>query len=128
MIEVSNHHPVLRFSKKETRRTIRTVLKGVGHRIMRRINRTFLGHRGTTDVISFPLADGIGVDAEVFINLDQARIQAKQYRVSYRNEVRRLLIHGTLHVLGYDDRKKQASERMQRRQEQYLAHLTTLGT
>lgn len=136
MIEVINHHPRYRFSKTETQRTVQAVLRKenkklsslsvvfVGHRVMRRINRFFLGHDSSTDVISFPLMDGIGLDAELYINLDRARTQAKQYRVPYSHEVRRLLVHGTLHLLGYDDRTEKQRKLMQQREDFYLARLT----
>lgn len=136
MVEVINHHPRYRFSKKETQRTVQAVLRKerkklsslsvvfVGHRVMRKINRLFLGHDYSTDVISFPLMDGLGFDAELYINLDRAKSQAKQYKVPYSHEVRRLLIHGTLHLLGYDDRTEKQRKQMQRREDFYLTRLT----
>ncbi|HXG38788.1 MAG TPA: rRNA maturation RNase YbeY [Bacteroidota bacterium] len=136
MVEVINHHPRYRFSKTETQRTVQAVLRKerkklsslsvvfVGHRVMRKINRLFLGHDYSTDVISFPLMDGMGFDAELYINLDRAKSQAKQYKVPYSHEVRRLLIHGTLHLLGYDDRTEKQRKQMQRREDFYLTRLT----
>ncbi len=88
------------------------------------MNRDFLGHDYITDVISFPLQDGIGIDAEVYVNLDRAKSQAKEYGVLFRNEVLRLVIHGTLHLLGYDDKKVTHKERMRRREDYYLTRLT----
>jgi rRNA maturation RNase YbeY len=136
MIVVTNAHPRYRFSVSETQRTVETVLRGekkkfsalsvvfVGHSTMRRINRVFLGHDYSTDVISFPLRDGWGVDAELYINLDRAKTQARQYRVPFSHEVRRLLIHGTLHLLGYDDTTTAKRKRMQRQEEFHLTRLT----
>lgn len=95
---------------------------------MRRINRAFLGHDYSTDVISFPLKDGLGFDGELYINLDRAKTQAKEYDVPYSQEVRRLLIHGTLHLLGYDDTTTKQRKRMQRREDYYLTRLTHKGT
>ncbi len=133
---VIHAHRRYRFSVSETQRTVRTVLRGenknlsalsvvfVGHRIMRRINRVFLGHDYSTDVISFPLMDGWGVDAELYINLDRARTQAREYRVPFSHEVRRLLIHGTLHLLGYDDTTPAKRIRMRKQEDLYLRRLT----
>ncbi|MGH2567043.1 MAG: rRNA maturation RNase YbeY [Bacteroidota bacterium] len=139
MIEVFNHHPRLRFPKWETQRTIQRVFRKesgkllsvsvvfVDSRHIRRINRTFLGHDYVTDVISFPLAGGPGHDAELYVNLDRARSQAKEYGVSFTEEVQRLLIHGALHLAGYDDRKKKNKESMRRREDFYLARLMNKG-
>lgn len=136
MIEVINHHSRYRFSRAETQRTVQAVLRKenktlsslsvvfVGHRVMRRINRVYLGHDSSTDVISFPLRDGWGVDAELYINLERAKTQARQYRVPFTQEVRRLLIHGTLHLLGYDDATEKQRKQMQRREDFYLTRLT----
>lgn len=136
MVQVINHHPRLRFSRSETQRVVRSVLRReskhlssvsvvfVGSRFIRRINRDFLGHDDITDVISFPLQDGLGVDAELYINLERAKSQAREYNVKFKDEVLRLVIHGTLHVLGYDDTTKKAKQRMRRREDFYLTRLS----
>ncbi len=71
------------------------------NRFIRKINREFLKHDYATDVIAFPLGEDGGVEAEIYINLDAARNQAREYGVTYTQEVQRLLIHGALHLLGY---------------------------
>ncbi|HEX9829166.1 MAG TPA: rRNA maturation RNase YbeY [Bacteroidota bacterium] len=136
MVQVINHHSRLRFSRSETQRAVRSVLRReskhlssvsvvfVGSRFIRRINRDFLGHDIITDVISFPLQDGLGVDAELYINLERAKSQAREYNVKFKDEVLRLVIHGTLHVLGYDDTTKKAKQRMRRREDFYLTRLS----
>ncbi|MEK6565723.1 MAG: rRNA maturation RNase YbeY, partial [Bacteroidota bacterium] len=57
------------------------------------------------------------------VNLDKARSQARQYRVSLRNETKRLLIHGTLHVLGYSDKTTKQRNSMVARENHYLSLL-----
>jgi rRNA maturation RNase YbeY len=135
MIDVAHQHSVRRFPRKEAMRVIRAVLRGEGSpqwevsavftddRHMRHINRTFLGHNRVTDVIAFPLQDTMEVDAEVYVNLDQAARQAVQERVSFAEEVRRLLIHGTLHILGYRDTKESDRQGMRKREDHYLGLL-----
>ena len=75
----------------------------VGSRYCKMINRRYLGHNSVTDVISFPLGQGRLFEGEIYVNLDRAATQARQYRVGFNNEVARLVIHGTLHLVGYDD-------------------------
>lgn len=76
------------------------------------INRTFLGHNFVTDVISFRLEQPPGLEGEVYVNLDRAKQQAQEYNVSFANEVTRLVIHGTLHLIGYDDVKASDAKKM----------------
>ena len=67
------------------------------------INSQYLGHEGPTDVISFPLwENGEPVVGDIYVGLEQARRQAEDMAVPLPQELRRLVIHGTLHVLGYD--------------------------
>jgi probable rRNA maturation factor len=95
---------------------------------MRALNRLHRGVDRTTDVISFPQFDGFpsppGSGSEfmlgdIVINLHKAERQAKEYGVPFYDELKRLLIHGLLHLLGYDhEQGKEADRKMQRRAKQ----------
>ena len=97
-------------------------------RAMAALNSRHLGHRGATDVISFALGrtGGVGpIVGDIYICPQLARENALARRVRVREELARLVVHGTLHVLGYehpagDDRAHSA---MWRRQERLLARL-----
>ncbi len=84
------------------------------------MNKRFLHHDYVTDVITFPLETGKVLEAEVYVNLDRARQQARDYRVSFGEEVARLVIHGVLHLLGYDDRTPRKAQQMAKVQEQHV--------
>lgn len=75
----------------------------VNSRYSRMINRRYLQHDYVTDVISFPLEEAPVLEAELYINLDRARSQSREYGVGLDNEIARLVIHGTLHLVGFDD-------------------------
>jgi probable rRNA maturation factor len=96
----------------------------VSNRVIAQLNRTHLGHAGTTDVISFALTGAPGaVVGDIYIAPDVAREHAREHRVGIRDEIARLVVHGVLHVIGYDhpeddDREHSA---MWRRQERLLA-------
>lgn len=87
------------------------------------MNRKHLNHDYVTDVLSFELERAHGLETEIYINLDRARSQAREYGVSFTNETRRLLVHGMLHVLGYDDRTNVKRKIMRRREDVALQEL-----
>ena len=100
----------------------------VGRATMSTLNHRYLGHRGPTDVISFGLGrfgKSGAVLGDIYICPEIARDNARRQRVSAGEELLRLVVHGTLHVLGHqhpDDgsRKKSA---MWRKQERILARV-----
>lgn len=96
----------------------------VGPRTSARLNRKHLGHRGPTDVITFALgADPAGtVIGDLYICPAVARAQAKAYGVGIREELARLVVHGTLHACGWEHPEDDArtTSPMWRRQEQLL--------
>ena len=119
------------------RRIVAAVLRGerrraevgvtfLGPARMRALNREHLGHDRTTDVISFglPTPDG-GLVGDVYVCGSVAAAQAKRLKVPVRQELVRLVVHGTLHVLGYDHPAGEERTRspMWRRQERYVGRL-----
>jgi probable rRNA maturation factor len=89
-----------------------------------RINARHLGQRGPTDVIAFPFerADGTPLVGDVYIAPSVARENAHRGGVSVREELARLVVHGTLHVLGHDHPAMgRESSPMWKRQEQLLS-------
>ena len=72
---------------------------------IQRINKKYLRHNYPTDVISFTIDTDPVLEAELYIGLDVARRQAKEYRVLIREEILRLVVHGILHLCGYDDKE-----------------------
>lgn len=78
----------------------------VNERDMRRLNKRWRGKDRVTDVLSF---EGVG---EILISYDQARRQAEELGHSTRDEVVFLLVHGVLHVFGYDHEKPEDATRM----------------
>jgi rRNA maturation RNase YbeY len=96
---------------------------------MAALNRRHLGHRGSTDVISFSLARDLPnapILGDIYIAPDVARSNAQAHGVSVREELTRLVVHGVLHVLGFDhpEGEDRASSPMWRRQEQLVASVT----
>ena len=100
----------------------------VDERAIAKLNKRHLGHTGYTDVISFgfaPSGPKAPVVGDIYICPGVARWNAALNRVQLREELRRLVIHGTLHVLGYDhpEGEERLASPMWRRQEQLLRRL-----
>ncbi len=103
-----------------TRADVRIVC--IDSRYSRTLNRRYLDHDDVTDVICFPLERGARLEGEVYVNLDRARRQAREYGVSFASEVARLVIHGTLHLVGFDDVRKQDAHRMRVAEDAHMRH------
>ncbi len=89
---------------------------------MRKLNRTCRRKDKITDVLSFELDEGT-LKGEVLISYEQAKRQAKEARHSTRDEIVFLLVHGILHVFGYDHIKPSDKKKMFRLQERILDSL-----
>jgi len=104
----------------------------VSAREIARLNKRHLGHAGVTDVISFALGAGKersaphAVVGDIYIAPDVARANAMRFGRGVREELARLVVHGTLHVLGHDhpDGTARTTSPMWRRQERLLASAT----
>ena len=93
---------------------------------IRELNRRFLGHDRPTDVIAFTLGDDGERVGDVYLGVDQARRQAVEHGVPLGQELVRLAVHGTLHVLGHDhpDGEDRYDSPMFVLQERIVAELT----
>jgi probable rRNA maturation factor len=93
---------------------------------MTRLNETQLRHAGSTDVITFdysgaePLPPLAG---EIFVCVDEAMRQAARFRTTWQNELARYIVHGLLHLRGYDDVKTAARHRMKLEEGQQVRKL-----
>jgi probable rRNA maturation factor len=100
----------------------------VNRRHIATLNQRHLGHRGPTDVISFGFARASSnepVIGDVYLAPDVARENARARRISMREEIVRVVVHGVLHVLGYDHPEGERRERspMWLRQERLVRRL-----
>ncbi|HEY3862184.1 MAG TPA: rRNA maturation RNase YbeY [Verrucomicrobiae bacterium] len=94
---------------------------------MARINQTFLSHEGSTDVITFDHRDAPGggpLYGEIFISIDDALACARRFRVRWPSEVARYLVHGALHLEGFDDTDAVSRRVMKRRENKLLKELS----
>lgn len=97
----------------------------VGRDRMRELNRTYLGRSEPTDVIAFDLGEPGAPLGDIYVCPSVARSSAGEYGVEVREELLRLVVHGTLHVLGHHHPEggDRAASEMFRRQERILERL-----
>ena len=88
-----------------------------------KVNQDFLGHDYYTDVITFDTSEDLGrkagISGDIFMSVDSIAHNAATYKVSFEQELRRVMAHGLLHLLGYKD--KTAAEKAEMRQQEDLA-------
>ena len=115
-----------RYVEQVVLRVVRTLKKHratvsvhlIGDARMARLNTTYRGMRQTTDVLSFPTQEnGLWKGHEhdwgdIFISVPQIRRQALEHGISYKEELTRMLVHGTLHLFGYDHGTTADAKRM----------------
>lgn len=96
-------------------------------RYITRLNSKFLKKNRSTDVLAFGMNQAKGrspeaeVLGEIYISLDRAEKQAKEYNQSFQKEVHLLVAHGLLHLLGYDHKRKEQKMKMREKEETYLS-------
>lgn len=87
-----------------------------------RINQDYLNHDTYTDVITFDNSEVLKtIVGDVFISVERVQENAKEIKVSTIDELCRVMIHGTLHLLGYKDKAKAAKKLMTAREDHYLS-------
>jgi probable rRNA maturation factor len=91
------------------------------------LNETFLGHLGSTDVLTFNHQEDAGCEklcGEIFISVDDVLVHARRFRVRWPWEVTRYLVHGVLHLEGCDDTDPVSRRAMKRRENKLLKELS----
>jgi rRNA maturation RNase YbeY len=140
-LSIEQDHPSRQLDEEVLRRAIHHVLDAEDatlvhvslvlsdHETVRRLNRSYLDHDYNTDVLSFSLRDGPGpsappddtaVEGEIYVDLDTAAERHDEFDTSFDREAYRYVIHGLLHLLGYDDADSSGQKTMRKKENQYL--------
>lgn len=91
------------------------------------INKEYLQHNYYTDIITFNYNNGNQINGDIFISIDTVENNSRLYSVSFKDELHRVVIHGVLHLLGYDDQTEMQKKQMREKENEYLAHLKNLS-
>ncbi|MFQ5863697.1 MAG: rRNA maturation RNase YbeY [bacterium] len=95
----------------------------VNDEYIRNLNKEYLKKNSATDVIAFPLSEENekSFEGEIYISLDTVKEQAIRYNVNLEEELLRMVIHGMLHFLGYDDKTTQNKKTMTNLENYFLS-------
>jgi probable rRNA maturation factor len=136
-VDVASHGVRVPLAARRVASIVRSVLRAerlhhalvsvafVDRRAIARLNRRHIGHTGSTDVISFGLgraSQDAPLVGDVYIAPEIARENARRHHRPVREELARLIVHGTLHALGYEhpDEDSRTASPMWRRQERLV--------
>ncbi len=89
-------------------------------------NREFLNHNYYTDIITFDYCEKRNISGDLLISLDTVLSNSKQYETDFLEELHRVIIHGILHLMGFDDKTPETRTIIREEENKSLALLQTL--
>ena len=84
------------------------------------VNQGYLGHDYFTDIITFDYCEGDRLSGDLFISVDSVRENALEYGTEFKDELNRVIVHGILHLIGYDDHTEDEVKTMREKENYYL--------
>ena len=89
---------------------------------MLEINQKYLAHDDFTDIITFDQSEiDKCLSGDIFISVERAKENATALKLNVENEIRRLLVHGVLHLIGYNDKSEEEKTLMTEKEDYYLS-------
>ena len=85
------------------------------------INLRYLQHDYFTDIITFDYCEGDKLSGDLFVSVDTVRENAGEYGTSFEEELHRVIVHGLLHLIGYDDHSEADRKVMRSKEDYYLS-------
>lgn len=85
------------------------------------LNKQFLRHSTYTDILSFDYSEQDAINGEIYISVPRVRENAQKFKQDFETELRRVVVHGLLHFLGYQDKSPRQKAQMRRKEEACLS-------
>ena len=90
-----------------------------------KMNQEYLNHDDFTDILTFPLGEaGRVLTGDIYISLDRVKENAEGYHVNVSDELKRVMVHGILHLCGYKDKTRTQKKLMRQKEDYYLQKST----
>jgi probable rRNA maturation factor len=91
-------------------------------RFLRKMNKEYLEHDYNTDIITFDISETKKkIAGDIFISIDRIKSNAKTFSTTFTDELHRVMIHGVLHLIGYDDSDSVLKAKMRGKEDECLA-------
>lgn len=85
------------------------------------INQRYLGHDTLTDIITFNYNEEREINADIYISTERVAENAEKFDVSLTDELHRVIVHGVLHLCGYNDKTDEQIKQMRQKEDYYLS-------
>lgn len=85
------------------------------------VNKQYLSHDFYTDIITFDYVEKERVSGDIFISIDRVEENAKDFNVTFQQELLRVIIHGVLHLLGFEDHSQEEQQIMRQKENEAIA-------
>jgi len=106
--------------EKKEKQTGQLIFIFVSDEIILDLNKKYLQHDDYTDIITFDNSTNDTISGEMYISIDTVQANAKEYRVNFRNELLRVMVHGVLHLCGYKDSTAEEQLKIRAEEDRYL--------
>ena len=84
------------------------------------INKTYLNHDTFTDIVTFNYVENDIISGDLFISVERVKENAASFNVNFLHELKRVIIHGVLHLIGYNDKTPEEAEEIRAKEDFYL--------
>ncbi|MFY8037548.1 MAG: rRNA maturation RNase YbeY [Cyclobacteriaceae bacterium] len=109
-------------AKKERREVVDVSYIFCSDSYLLQLNQQYLNHNTLTDIITFDYSEGAKkLEGEIYISIDRVKENAQKFKVSFQDELDRVMIHGVLHLIGYKDKKPTDKSLMRKKEEASLS-------
>jgi len=92
-----------------------------------KMNIEYLNHDTYTDILTFDMSEGDEIAGDMYISIDRVKDNAKEMDAPWQEELDRVMIHGLLHLLGYNDKTEEEKRIMRQKEDEYLRLFATLS-
>lgn len=91
-------------------------------RFLANVNLQYLSHTTLTDIITFDTGEDVQcISGEIFISIERVKENALKFKVTFDQELHRVMVHGVLHLVGYSDKTSQQKKIMRKKEDAYLS-------
>lgn len=112
---------LVKVSQKEKRSIESLIYIFCSDSLLGKMNEKYLNHSTLTDILSFDYSESNVIQGEIYVSIPRVRDNAKRYKQAFETELRRVLVHGLLHFLGYNDKSPYQKAQMRIKEEACLS-------